>query len=95
MWHKTDLYAEEFSPESIKMPFRPWIFENDAEKVAIQKVAPSLSVPVMSPSRYAFPIPTPIAYSLSPPLSFPLRCLFGCLRNLGAVIYIYAFEIVG
>jgi hypothetical protein len=38
MWHKTDLYAEEFKPDSIKMPFRPWIFENDAEKVAIQKV---------------------------------------------------------
>jgi hypothetical protein len=34
MWHKTDLYAHEFNPESIKMPFRPWIFENDAEKVA-------------------------------------------------------------
>jgi hypothetical protein len=38
MWHKTDLYAEEFDPEKIKMPFRPWIFENDAEKVAIEKV---------------------------------------------------------
>jgi hypothetical protein len=38
MWHKTDLYAEEFNPDTIKMPFRPWIFENDAEKVAIEKV---------------------------------------------------------
>ena len=38
MWHKTDLYAEEFDPEKIKMPFRPWIFENDAEKVVIEKV---------------------------------------------------------
>lgn len=38
MWHKTDLYAEEFNPETIKMPFRPWIFENDAEKVAVDKV---------------------------------------------------------
>jgi hypothetical protein len=37
MWHKTDLYANEFDPESIKMPFRPWIFENDAEKVAVEK----------------------------------------------------------
>lgn len=37
MWHKTDLYAHEFDPESIKMPFRPWIFENDAEKVAREK----------------------------------------------------------
>ena len=42
MWHKTDLYAEEFKPDSIKMPFRPWIFENDAEKVAIEKVWISL-----------------------------------------------------
>jgi 2-polyprenyl-6-methoxyphenol hydroxylase-like FAD-dependent oxidoreductase len=39
MWHKADLYAQEFDPESIKMPFRPWIFENDAEKVAIAKVS--------------------------------------------------------
>jgi hypothetical protein len=38
MWHKTDLYAEEFDPEKIKMPFRPWIFENDAEKVATERV---------------------------------------------------------
>jgi len=44
MWHKTDLYAEEFDPEKIKMPFRPWIFENDAEKVAIEKV-PSPQTP--------------------------------------------------
>jgi 2-polyprenyl-6-methoxyphenol hydroxylase-like FAD-dependent oxidoreductase len=38
MWHKTDLYAQEFDAETIKMPFRPWIMENDAEKVAIEKV---------------------------------------------------------
>lgn len=37
MWHKTDLYAEEFHPENIKMPFRPWIFENDAERVAVER----------------------------------------------------------
>ena len=43
MWHKADLYAQEFDPESIKMPFRPWIFENDAEKTAIDKVSVSLS----------------------------------------------------
>lgn len=38
MWHKTDLYADEFDPEKIKMPSREWIFENDAEKIAIEKV---------------------------------------------------------
>ena len=33
-----DLCAEKFDPEKIKMPFQSWIFENDAEKVAIEKV---------------------------------------------------------
>jgi len=45
MWHRTDLYAEEFDAEKIKMPFRPWIFENDAEKVATDKVTPQPPIP--------------------------------------------------
>jgi 2-polyprenyl-6-methoxyphenol hydroxylase-like FAD-dependent oxidoreductase len=44
MWHKTDLYAHEFDPESIKMPFRPWIFENDAERVAVDGVKNSAEI---------------------------------------------------
>ena len=53
MWHRTDLYAEEFDAEKIKMPFRPWIFENDAEKVAVEKVPTHPRIPV-SQSRFCF-----------------------------------------
>jgi len=98
MWHKTDLYAEEFSPESIKMPFRPWIFENDAENVAIQKVPPYPLIPPARPSRPLncvfstthshglLPFPSVV---LSPPLSFRV------LKHTWGVIYICAFELVG